>query len=172
MALLTPPYKIKFKGIYVSVWLDEWVDIYCEPALDKYYIQLVFNSKMSINDIKTYVDTKILKKYNTKLSKSSKSIHVKYFYEVINSKNKIMEVWVEYNYDSIHKKWRCICDWGVDKTYELSPGFALYKYLPFRFIGSLFTMKFIILRSDYIHQYLLKNVLNESDKNDINANNI
>jgi len=84
-----------------------------------------------------------------------------------------MEVWVEYNYDSIHNRWDVVCDWeGVDKAYELSPGFALYKYLPFRFIGSLFTMKFIILRSDYIHQYLLKNVLNESDKNDINANNI
>lgn len=163
--LLIPPYKIKFKGMYISVWLssrpNKYINFYCQKTPDgRYYIPLVFNSYKSLYDVEKYVNKKILDRYGVNLLNWHKAIHVKYFYEVINSEGKYMEVWTEYNYNPDKDMWISVCDWnGYDKIYELSEGLPLYRYLPFRFVGSWFTMKFIILRSDYTHQFLLKSII-------------
>lgn len=157
--ILAPPYNIKFKGIYVSVWFDKWINFYCKKGAQGYYISLVFSKYKTLNEIKEYINNRILKTYSAKLLNHQKAIHVKYFYEVINNKGKYMEIWVEHNYDG--NKWNTICEWDSDnKKYKLAQGFKLYKYIPYRLVGSLFTLNYIILKSDYIYQYLLKEKIN------------
>ena len=160
--ILKQPFKLKPKGMFVSVWFDDCFSFYCKERPNtvsntspKFYIPLVFNRFMTIDEIEEYIRKNILNKYNVELAKWEKSIHIKYFYEVINKDNIFLEVWVEYNYDGIKKEWFCVHDFNDNSDYELGEGLMCYKNLPFRFIGSLFTLQFIILRSDYKHQYLL-----------------
>ena len=189
--LLVPPYEVYFRGVYVSVWFDEKINIFARAkyiddlGVQKYYIPLVFSRYMSLDDIVKYVKRNILDRYDVELARWRKSIHVKYFYQVIkngecktlnsdpynvffdcvNLDRKYIEVWVEYNYDSERDEWDCVCDWcrgdclswcEDSNVYEIHRGLDLYKYVPFRLVGSLYTFDFIVLVSSYKYQYLLK----------------
>ena len=162
--ILKQPFKLKPKGMFVSVWFDNKFSFYCKERPNtvsntspKYYIPLVFNKFIPIDEIEEYIKTYILNKYKVELAKWDKSIHIKYFYEVMNKDNEIIEVWEEHNYDGNKKEWSCVYEFDdMNIDYELGEGLMCYKNLPFRFVGSLFTLQFIILRSDYKHQYLLK----------------
>jgi len=160
--------KAKFAGIYVSVWFNKKFCWYCKkrPAtvIDKapeYYIPLVFRKRMSLDDILEYIQEKIIKKYNTEIAKWDKSIHVKYFYQVVDENKRNLELWIEYNFNP-DKGWHTPCkikDIKCGDVLKVEKGFAYYK-LPFRIIGSLFTMKFIILWSDSKYQYIALEKIN------------
>jgi len=169
------PVKCKFKGIFVSVWFDKKFSFYCKkrPKMEfkespEYYIPLVFTEYKTKEEIESYIKEKILDRYGVELAKWRQSIHVKYFYEVEDaSKQGVMEVWTEHNYDGNIQKWIDVCNWNSYKPfkgYEVSSGFEMYKYFPFRLVGSLFTLRFIILKSDYKYQYLLIRELNGDDE--------
>jgi len=159
----------KFKGIYVSIWFDRKFCWYCEKRPNtvsskspEYYIPLVFNKYLSKDDILDYIKEKILNKYNIELAKWNKSIHCKYLWQILDDDEKIYEVWFESNYDANINNW-----WYVHKPiyierYDilyLNKGLKIYNRLPFRFIGSLFTLKFIIMHSDDNYQYIINNIL-------------
>lgn len=161
-----PTFK-KFRGTFVSVWFDEKFSFYCKEKPNtvnneapKYYIPLVFDEYKTLKEIKDYIDYNILTKYGVELAKWDKSIHVKHIYQVIDPNCKILEVWTEHNYNG--NEWKTICEWDEKPAfYELSEGLACYTNYPYRFVGSLFTLNFIILFSNYEHQYLLLKKIEE-----------
>ena len=163
MPLVHPPYELQYKGIYTSVWLSE----------DKYK-ELVFTDRLTLNEILDYVYVK--KKYK------AIKLHVKYFYQLIKD-GKYMEIWFEFNYDNNTKTWDYYVNEDIalnidndkmkDKTLLLSIGLphywwwfdtGLYKIMrPFRIVGSIITLQWFILYSDYEYQYLVHEVIPKYD---------
>jgi hypothetical protein len=157
----------KFKGIYVSVWFDKNFCWHCKERPNtvnsnssKYYIPLVFNKYLNKNDVLEYIKEKILNKYNIELADWNKAIHCKYLWQILDENGKIYEVWFEQNYDTNSGWWSIYKPTYIKKNdvLHLKEGLKIYDNLPFRFIGSLFTLEFIIMFSDDKYQYVVTDI--------------
>ena len=87
--LLVLPYEVYFRGVYVSVWFNEKVNVFARASR---YMSLGGIIKYDIikydiikYDIVKYVKRNILGRYDVELARWRKSIHVKYFYQVIKN---------------------------------------------------------------------------------------